>query len=99
MNRSLAVAALMLAAWSMNTATAAGAPLHSDPATDDNLRIYILVGGSAATVALDGEGPSSVPGQWVAFARLAPGAHKWTVTLPDGISASADFTLSAGRHD
>jgi|GEM_PF-5271958 len=90
MRRLVAVAALLLAASS-----AKAAAIHSDPAAGDNLRIYTLLKVSPVALVLDGAPAVSIDGQSVMFTRLAPGAHTWSVTLPDGSRASADFTLSA----
>src|SRR5512140_3812627 len=77
------------------TRAAAGATLHDDPMSGDNLRIYTTLSAPKATLVIDGAAPSSVDGQSVMFATLGSGPHRWTVTLPDGSGASAAFVLSA----
>jgi len=79
------------------TVSALGAPLHGDPAADDNLRIFVLVNSPGITLSLDRVQAVPVASQSVVFSRLEPGPHAWTVTLADGRTASADFTLDASE--
>jgi hypothetical protein len=93
MRKALCMAVLLLAASSSANAAA----IHSDPAADDNARIYLFFVETASPVSLvlDDAAPISEPAQSVVFTRLEPGAHNWSVSLPDGSRAAADFTLSA----
>ena len=75
--RRNALFAVMLALGiSMSAGSSAGAPLHPDPAADDNLRIYTMIDTSKVTLVVDGAAWASTEGQSVMFAKLTPGPHK-----------------------
>ncbi len=95
MSKVLAATAFALFTSAAHGADASGAAIHSNPATEDNLRVYAIVEVPIVTFVLDGGAPSQFPGMSVMFTRLAPGRHDATLALPDGSQASLDFTLSA----
>jgi hypothetical protein len=92
MNRTLLITTLTLVGLVAEMASATAAPLHSNPEPRDNIRLYLFLGSPGATLSLDDKA-SPVEVNSVMFTRLEPGAHKWTVSLQDGVAASANFTL------
>lgn len=93
MNLAATTACLLAAA--AGAVQAAPGALHENPGGDDNLRIYAFLDAPKVEISLDGAALSSIDGQSVMFTKLAPGAHRWMIKMPDGSNASADFNLSA----
>lgn len=90
----LIVATAVVAAPSQG-AVAVATTLHSNPDADDNIRLYVMLEASSATLSLNSAEPSPLEApSSVMFTRLPAGTHRAVVSLPPAVQASLDFTLA-----
>jgi hypothetical protein len=84
----------LVASLLVGVVTASAAPVNSNPAPSDNVRIYTMGNAPGLATSFDGTATSPLEAPGVMFTQLEPGKHRWIVGVADRPAASTEVSLS-----